>query len=437
MSFQLVDHPTTTNFSNMKSTATATTASGYLTLLQEDDIQLREIALKKLLEVVDILWHEIAEALPDLEAIAEDTGNKMAAAIASRVFFHLNESHQALRLALLAGEEYFQISTTATNTPYVEKLIEAALDEYIRSRKLEIGEDEAIISSTNEASSSITNKTKKGDITSTDDTLLSTEALRPFVYRLLQNSCAQSRFDHAVGIVLEAREIEKLEEVLNLSGPSVPILKYTLQVINQCVSSKQFRLQAYQIVANCWQSIFTSQENAENRLVAAYELIIVYQLLNQAENVATILLSLLTSKENGINGDVDANDDKVLTGYQLCFDLMDSDNPAFILNVTNSLLAQAETGGSIELDAVQQAIKVLKNGFVSELKLSFLYKNNHADRSIIESIKKSLEERSSGSSRNSVLHHSTIITHCYLYAGTTNDTFLRDHLDYMKKASNW
>ena len=114
------------------------TASGLLALLSEPDPTLVQHALSKLLLVVDTLWHEIAESLPDLETIAEggqpnnntdnddnndadmaDNNNnntttatvvvydnptrQKAAALASRVFFHLEEPRQALRLALESG----------------------------------------------------------------------------------------------------------------------------------------------------------------------------------------------------------------------------------------------------------------------------------------------------------------------------------------------
>ena len=52
--------------------AAVATASGWIALLQEPDVVLRSNALKKLLEYVDTLWHNVAESLPDLEIIAED-----------------------------------------------------------------------------------------------------------------------------------------------------------------------------------------------------------------------------------------------------------------------------------------------------------------------------------------------------------------------------
>ena len=120
------------------------TASGWIALLQEPDPTLKSHALTKLLECVNTLWHEVAESLPDLEAISEDLDlplpmRQTAAAVASRVFFHLEEPSQALRLALEAGEQHFDVQT---KTPYVESLITAALDAYIQERKKILQEDD-------------------------------------------------------------------------------------------------------------------------------------------------------------------------------------------------------------------------------------------------------------------------------------------------------
>jgi 26S proteasome regulatory subunit N2 len=117
--------------------AVVATASGFVALLQEPDVILKEHALKKLLECVDTLWHEVAESLPDLETIAEDLDlplamRQTAAAVASRVFFHLEEPSQALRLALEAGESHFDLQQ---KTPYVQSLTRAAVDAYIQERR--------------------------------------------------------------------------------------------------------------------------------------------------------------------------------------------------------------------------------------------------------------------------------------------------------------
>jgi hypothetical protein len=92
-------------------------------------------------------------------------------------------------------------------------------------------------------------------------------------------------------------------------------------------------------------------------------------------------------------------------------------------------------GDAAALSHLANARRVLTGGFTSELSLSFLYKNSNADARIMSNLKRALEERAT--SRNSVLHNCAVTAHGYLNAGTTNDYFLRDNLDWMKKASNW
>jgi len=141
-----------------------------------------------------------------------------------------------------------------------------------------------------------------------------------------------------------------------------------------------------------------------------------------ADSVAEVLGSLLKGSE-----------EDALLGYQLCFDLVDSGDQAFVTQVSEAIATMASEENA---DRWSQVARVLTGGFSSELALSFLHKQSHADRLIMENLKKSLEERGSGG-RSSLLHNAAVMTHAYLYAGTTNDSFLRDYLDWMKKASNW
>jgi 26S proteasome regulatory subunit N2 len=113
---------------------------------------------------------------------------------------------------------------------------------------------------------------------------------------------------------------------------------------------------------------------------------------------------------------------------------VDSGDQAFVTRVATELKQKAtDSSNKGRWDQIE---RVMTGGFSSELALSFLHKQSRADRLIMENIKKFLEERGSGG-RSSVLHNAAVVTHSYLQAGTTNDTFLRDYLDWMKKASNW
>lgn len=65
------------------------------------------------------------------------------------------------------------------------------------------------------------------------------------------------------------------------------------------------------------------------------------------------------------------------------------------------------------------------------LYLEFLYKNNKADLSILKGSKDVLE------GRNSVYHSAVTFANAFSNAGTTSETFLRENLDWLGKASNW
>ena len=379
------------------STAVAT-ASGYIALLQEQDPTLKSHALDKLLGCVDSLWHEVAESLPDLETIAEDFDlplpmRQTAAAVASRVFFHLDEPSQALRLALEAGEQHFDVQN---RTPYVDSLITAALDAYIQERRKLLNKEEE---------------------TSANEIGISLDQLQGMVYRLLDTCCEEGRCDHALGIALEAQETSKLKDILMSSGPDDDLLKYALDASINVVSSKAFRQEALAVIAECLAS-----QSEIKKIGSVDTLIVVYQLLGKADSVAEVLESLLKGSEKD-----------ALLGYQLCFDLVDSGDQAFVTKVAEVLKPM---GTDEYADRWSQVSRVLTGGFSSELALSFLHKQSQADRLIMENLKKSLEERGSGG-RSSLLHNAAVLTHSYLYAGTTNDSFLRDYLDWMKKASNW
>ena len=462
--------PTSTSSSSSSTPATTTTtASGYLALLQEDDLTLRGYALEQLLQCIDTVWHQVAEALPDLEAMAEDSEDnrhlprslrQTAAAVASRVFFHLDEPTQALRLALEAGDAYFDPMAVASSSssssspsppssssPYVERLVAAALDAFCTARRNERDAGETTTTTTT--------------TTSSDEMPWTTEQLKPMIYRLLDASCQAGRFPDAIGIALEACDAEKLRDILHhplartypmnqpsssltFSGAaSIRLLKYALEATITVVTSKAFRTQALQVIAECLQQ-HVQENDTVDKADAAYELVRVYQWLGQAQPVATVLSTLLQST---IPRDV-------LLAYQLCFDIMDSGDQAFVRAVSRSLFpssaaTEATTTTTTATEAstttltttppltpLEQAKRVLLGGFSAELALSFLHKESRADRLIMETLKRSLDERSSGS-RSSILHNAAVVTHSVLYAGTTNDSFLREYLDWMKRASNW
>jgi hypothetical protein len=124
-----------------------TSSQGLLALLQEDEPALQTHALRQLLKVVDHYWAEIANSVPLIEAISEDPNfahRELAAAVASRCFFHLEEYNDALRLALGAGA-HFDVSAapssrTSAENQYVDTMVAKCIDKYVELRTQDEGD---------------------------------------------------------------------------------------------------------------------------------------------------------------------------------------------------------------------------------------------------------------------------------------------------------
>lgn len=84
-----------------------------------------------------------------------------------------------------------------------------------------------------------------------------------------------------------------------------------------------------------------------------------------------------------------------------------------------------------ELKAFGSIRHILRGTKSIELNREFLYRNNHADKQILNKVRDSLE------ARNSIFHTSVTFANAFMNAGTTNDTFFRENLDWLGKAVNW
>jgi 26S proteasome regulatory subunit N2 len=72
--------------------------------------------------MVDIHWAEICGYLPQIEELSEDSSfeaSDLAASLASKCFYHLQEYNDALRLALSAGK-FLDVSV---KSEYIETLL--------------------------------------------------------------------------------------------------------------------------------------------------------------------------------------------------------------------------------------------------------------------------------------------------------------------------
>ena len=110
----------------------AVSAAPFLAMLSDPDpIQEKQVyALRKIAQIVDYQWPEISDQLPRIEGLIDEDAfpeKQLAASIASKVFYYLQEHDEALRLALEAGES-FNINA---ESQYSETLVHKCIDLYI------------------------------------------------------------------------------------------------------------------------------------------------------------------------------------------------------------------------------------------------------------------------------------------------------------------
>lgn len=174
--------------------------------------------------MVDQHWAEVASVVPLIEELSEDDtfpARELAAAVASKCFFHLEEYSDALRLALGAGE-YFDVSS---KTEYVSTMVSKCIDQYTEQRNGEVGG-------------------AGGD--------QSKEEMDPrmagIVERMFERCYADGEYTQAMGIALEARRLDKVQETIQHAGDKPAILRYTFDVCQTLVTSRDTRLKVLAIL---------------------------------------------------------------------------------------------------------------------------------------------------------------------------------------------
>lgn len=95
---------------------------------------------------------------------------------------------------------------------------------------------------------------------------------------------------------------------------------------------------------------------------------------------------------------------------------------------------QAKKGREVSPEAQKafESIRTILNGTKTiELDLEFLFRSNRADMAILNKIRDSVE------ARNSIYHTAVTLATAFMHAGTTNDSFFRQNLEWLGKAVNW
>jgi 26S proteasome regulatory subunit N2 len=411
-------------------TTAMTSATGLLALLEEEENQLRVAGLQRLNEVVDQFWHEIADYLTDIESLYEEPsfpGRGLAALVASKVLYHLEDFEHALQLALGAGN-LFDLNTRSN---YVDKIVAVAIDEYVKLRK-----------------ENFDRELKKEDIKPIDG------RLEDVVNRMFSRCVEDKAYKQGLGMGLECMRLDKIEEFITTGDADVAeMLEYCQTSAMTILSSKAFREKVLQVLIK----IYNSTSNVNYAALCQC-----YFFLNQPKEVAGILKNLLGK----------ADKESHLLAYQIGFDVVDNENQAFCNTLLASPLlrikeppvpaaapaateeaaaADGTAGAATEAAPAPEAadvtmgdemtpeekenltqLRMILSGRTSiDLHTQFLYRSNRSDLLQLEIIKNSIDPK------NSITHNGTVMAHGLMQCGTTSDVFLRKNLEWLAKATNW
>ncbi|MCO5552254.1 hypothetical protein L7F22_005766 [Adiantum nelumboides] len=417
-------------------TALVSSASGLMAMLHEPHPALKLHALSNINTLVDMFWHEISTDITSLESLYEDDTfdqRPLAALVVSKVFYHLGEPNESLLYALRA-QSLFNVSE---DSEYTHTLLAKAIDEYASLR------------------------TKAAE--SSASTITVDPRLEAIVERMLEKCIVDGKYQQALGIALECRRLDKLEESILRSDNVMGMLTYCMSISQTFVNRREYRHEVLKILVKIYQSLPSPDYLSISQCL---------MFLDDPGTVASILEILL-------KGDKDAN----LLGYQVAFDLYENERQPFLLKVRDHLpeprvspplevpegatnssqdpengmdhpstsmeiaedsnqASEVQTAGHHGSSADNEEArkyaeklgklkKILTGETPIHLTLQFLYGHNRSDILILKTIKQSVELR------NSVCHSATIYANALMHAGTTVDTFLRENLDWLSRATNW
>lgn len=405
-------------------------AGGLLAMLNESHPSLKLHALSNLNSFVDQFWPEISTSVPIIESLYEDEEfdqhqRQLAALLVSKVFYYLGELNDSLSYALGAGS-LFDVSE---DSDYVHTLLAKAIDEYasIKSKAAESNDEAANVD----------------------------PRLEAIVERMLDKCITDGKYQQAMGIAIECRRLDKLEESITRSDNVHGTLSYCINVSHSFVNRREYRREVLRLLVKVYQKLPSPDYLSICQCL---------MFLDEPEGVVSILEKLLRSE----------NKDDALLAFQIAFDLVENEHQAFLLNVRDHLPVpktqplQTVQPGSNDPPSAQNdsstaedvqmnegtpssnvnvqdedpkeviyaerlnKIKGILSGETSiQLTLQFLYSHNKSDLLILKTIKQSVEMR------NSVCHSATIYANAIMHAGTTVDTFLRENLDWLSRATNW
>ncbi|CDM26626.1 hypothetical protein DTO013E5_4666 [Penicillium roqueforti] len=476
-------------------------AAGLVGFLSEPDPELKVFALRTLDSQIDHLWTEVVNAVPEIEALYEDESfpeRGLAALVASKVYYHLQEYNESMVLALGAGK-LFKLENGGE---YEETIIAKCVDTFVSlsaAQRPIAGDQPANLNTAFPASGDGATSTS-ASLTSPitpfsksalpsksllsraevpgvdaahpggDDTSVQHEEnslvlkrgvqgqLQTVIEQLFEACFRQKRYRQVIGIAIEAKNLDVLRmAILRASSDekqedgdshgSEELMEYVLDICMGIVQERAFRSEILKLILELLNEIPAPDFFSIAKCV-------VY--LNEHSMASAILRQLV---EKG-----DAR--SLAVAYQISFDLYDNSTQEFLQKVRQEIAElvpedEAEKNNEEDSEPTESDALLEDQGSSSrpsdkhvELPeaAATAFKNILSILDGIKTIQLNLEFlyrnnkadiailnkiRDSLEARNSIFHTAVTLSNAFMHAGTTHDKFFRDNLEWLGKAVNW
>ncbi|OJJ71188.1 hypothetical protein ASPBRDRAFT_605661 [Aspergillus brasiliensis CBS 101740] len=475
-------------------------AAGLVGFLSEPDPELIVFALKTLDSQIDLLWTEVVDAVPQIEALYEDESfpeRELAALVAAKVYYHLQEYNESMVFALGAGK-LFQLDSGGE---FEETIIAKCVDTFVSlsaAQRPVAGDQQANLNTafpTSGEGATSTSASLTSPITPFSQSALPSKSLlsrqevpgvdasypggedagvkhaeetplvlkrgvqghlQTVIDRLFEQCFVQKRYRQVIGIAIEAKNLDVLRKTIlrasedekkqnGESRRSEELMEYVLDICMGIVQERGFR---NELILELLNEIPAPDYFSIAKCV-------VY--LNE-HSMASVILRQLVEK-----GDARS----LAVAYQISFDLYDNSTQEFLQKVRQEISElvpekdeseQEAAGGDQEepkesdplLDSQSRSIGDSRTKISPEARTAF--KNI---RDILDGVKTNQlnveflfrnnkadiaimnKLRDSLEARNSIFHSAVSLSNGFMHAGTAHDKFFRDNLDWLSKAVNW
>ena len=190
------------------------TATSFLALLQEDDPQMKSLALDKINLLVDEHWPEISDYIRLFKDYYEKKTlpekEKLLALILSKLYYNLEDYTEAVEWAL-KSEDSFDIKEKSL---YVNTILKKMLDKYIEIRKHNFFNRENL---------------KPLD-----------KRINAIVENVFNNCLNNNRLYQALGFCVESYDLDRLTKAIESSKDIIKNLNFVYEIVQNYVVNKEY-----------------------------------------------------------------------------------------------------------------------------------------------------------------------------------------------------